>query len=112
MCASLCSVTDGRWFGKASDPGVADMAWTTSFEHDSPSPRSHLASSSSSGSLACPPDVLMPLGELSGDISFGDIDPVPLDDAHAHEANQAPTQWCESTGVIESLVSTRFFVDI
>ncbi|KAI0806365.1 hypothetical protein GGR55DRAFT_680345 [Xylaria sp. FL0064] len=74
-------------------------------EHGNPWFCSSSSSSSFSGSLVCPVvPGLSPRG-LSGDTHFGDINTVFPGDIHAHEANQAPTQWYDSTGVFESLLS-------
>ncbi|KAI0441087.1 hypothetical protein F4803DRAFT_524949 [Xylaria telfairii] len=106
--SSSCFVTDGRWFGRANVPDVADMKSTTSLVNGSPWSQSYLNLSSSSGSLVCPPAVLMsPPGEVFEDACFGNANAALLDDTYAHEANQAPRPWCGNTNVLESLVSTQ-----
>ncbi|KAJ8129323.1 hypothetical protein O1611_g4310 [Lasiodiplodia mahajangana] len=45
---SLSTATDGRWFGRASDPDVAGQGCTTSFERGKPQLDSYLPSWSSS----------------------------------------------------------------
>ncbi|KAI1121891.1 hypothetical protein F5Y10DRAFT_255308 [Nemania abortiva] len=100
-----CLATDGCWFGRANVRDVADVDLTASLA-GGPWPHSCLNSSSSSGSLVCPRTVLIPpLGEVSGNVHFGNANNVPSDETYAQEADQAPRQWCEYTNDLESLAS-------
>ncbi|KAI0448503.1 hypothetical protein F5B21DRAFT_521806 [Xylaria acuta] len=80
------------------------MDLTTSLKTGGPWPHSCFDSSSSLGSLVCPPTVLKPpLGKVFENGYCGNIDTVLSDKTYAHEANQAPRQWCGNTNVLESL---------
>ncbi|KAI0413965.1 hypothetical protein F5X98DRAFT_350459 [Xylaria grammica] len=105
-----CSVPNGQWLWRAKTPNVANMNHVTSLESDIPWTWSRLGRSPYSGSLVCPPTVLMPLGNVFGDRYIGNANAVYPGNTEAQEANRAPTQWYEHTSVLESLVSTRCFI--